>query len=248
MKQKEQEQEYLRNFINLALDDKLEKRVRFAQYFSSLLEGKWINYYENIKSEYNNDLNKIIEKQEQLSRLTELDISENKAIIERLQLEISVIKAKLNPQINSHNADYETDSLTIKSEVYAKITSHTNGDRVANSEIIKGVCQNIPDNRYLWIVVRPKLFPNYHPQSNQSGSEPISKGCDGKWETTIFLGENSKKNKNEKFDVLLISLNDKGNEQMIEYLRQANKQHKWKGLNSLPNETEIFHKVLLIRK
>ncbi len=52
MKEVEQQQEYVKQFVVQALDDNLEKRVRFAHYFSSLLGGTWKAYYDGVHDQY----------------------------------------------------------------------------------------------------------------------------------------------------------------------------------------------------
>jgi hypothetical protein len=51
IKAKEQEKEYLKSFINQAMDDNLEKRLRFAQYFATLLKEGWTEYYKQLDQE-----------------------------------------------------------------------------------------------------------------------------------------------------------------------------------------------------
>jgi hypothetical protein len=53
----QREQEYLGKFIEQALDDNLEKRIRFAHYFASLtvsegLRQKWNTYHADLRAEY----------------------------------------------------------------------------------------------------------------------------------------------------------------------------------------------------
>ena len=43
--------EYVKNFLANALDDNLEKRLSFAEYFSDLLGGEWTKYYEHLKQD-----------------------------------------------------------------------------------------------------------------------------------------------------------------------------------------------------
>src|SRR5438067_1975940 len=51
IKAKEQEKEYVKSFITQAMDDNLEKRVRFAQYFAALLKEGWVEYHDQLSQE-----------------------------------------------------------------------------------------------------------------------------------------------------------------------------------------------------
>lgn len=50
-KKLEHEMAFMQDFIDVALDDNLERRHRFAHYFSRLLGGKWDLYYADLRLE-----------------------------------------------------------------------------------------------------------------------------------------------------------------------------------------------------
>jgi hypothetical protein len=71
------ENEYVSNFMSNALDDNLEKRLRFSEYMSIVAPGsdqqrqKWVNYYEVTKIKYDETKNKYDEINAELDKLKE---------------------------------------------------------------------------------------------------------------------------------------------------------------------------------
>jgi hypothetical protein len=130
----------------------------------------------------------------------------------------------------------------------ASITSLKDGEKVTTPEYIEGICNNISEGIYLWIIVRPILTQNYHPQSSQADSGPISNGCDGFWEGVAYIGESRERNINEQFEILLAGANRKGSIEMQNYLIKANQTHRWSGISKLPQGTKIFQKITVIRR
>jgi len=112
IKAKEQEKEYLKSFIQQAMDDNLEKRVRFAQYFAALLREGWTEYYKELSKEF--DAQKAIvetAKAEQLKLIPQQD-SAARARVEELARHISVLEANLTPQLpRGQNASRTTDTF-----------------------------------------------------------------------------------------------------------------------------------------
>jgi len=71
LKEKELEQQYLKNFVVEAMDDNLEKRVRFAHYFSALLGGMWETYYQDLKKEFESQKIEFEKKQKDYNELSQ---------------------------------------------------------------------------------------------------------------------------------------------------------------------------------
>lgn len=95
IKEKEQEQEYVKSFVLLALDDNLEKRVRFARYFSALLKDNWKDYYSDVKQEYDQSLIQFNQKEQEYRALLESSQKENALLIANLQEELNLLKKNL---------------------------------------------------------------------------------------------------------------------------------------------------------
>jgi hypothetical protein len=96
MKEQEQQQEYVKQFVSQALDDNLEKRVRFAHYFSSLLSGSWNAYYDGVTAEF-------LQQKEELAKAREAEEIAKKAdptspVVNSLQRQIQVLENNLTPQ------------------------------------------------------------------------------------------------------------------------------------------------------
>lgn len=97
IEEKNLQRDYLSKFINEALDDNLEKRVRFAHYFSSLLGEGW--------SKYHTDLVKQFEIQTAILSAVENELKEatkhkddNREKIELLTQKIVEINADIKPK------------------------------------------------------------------------------------------------------------------------------------------------------
>nr|VFJ64126.1 MAG: Sulfatase-modifying factor enzyme 1 [Candidatus Kentron sp. FW] len=130
----------------------------------------------------------------------------------------------------------------------AQITSLKGNERVTTPEHLKGKCKNVPEGTYLWILARPKFAQNYHPQSNQSDSGPISNGCNGTWEGITHLGASVRNDINRKFEILLVGTDIKGSDIMQNYLKKANRTNRWVGIGQLPEGTTIYQKLTVIRR
>nr|VFJ62883.1 MAG: Formylglycine-generating enzyme, required for sulfatase activity, contains SUMF1/FGE domain [Candidatus Kentron sp. FW] len=145
----------------------------------------------------------------------------------------------------------ESERITTSSEHLkgkAQITSLKGNERVTTPEHLKGECENVPEGTYLWILARPKFAQNYHPQSNQPDSGPISNGCDGTWEGITHLGASVRGDINRKFEILLVGTDIKGSDIMQNYLKKASRTNRWVGIGQLPEGTTIYQKLTVIRR
>lgn len=82
---------------------------------------------------------------------------------------------------------------------------------------IKGKTLNIPRNMYLWLVVHPTSSRGYWPQQSSIVPHPQK----GTWQKEIWLG--TRGSAREGFELLLILVNEKGNQTYIEYLDNASR-------------------------
>nr|VFJ49871.1 MAG: hypothetical protein BECKDK2373C_GA0170839_10279 [Candidatus Kentron sp. DK] len=137
---------------------------------------------------------------------------------------------------------------TLAEEGEARITSHEKNQRVTTPEYLEGECNNVPEGTYLWVVVRPKFTQNYHPQSNQPDSGPISNGCDGDWEGIAYIGAGPETDINGRFEILLVGVDIKGSTIMQSYLNKAHQTHNWHGISRLPEGATIYQKMTVIRR
>lgn len=90
--EKIQEQAYVEKFVVQALDENLEKRLRFAHYFSSLLKENWSNYYADIKNEYNQAASDLENKKAELSVAEK---EKNEDLVDKLQEEIGRLQSEV---------------------------------------------------------------------------------------------------------------------------------------------------------
>lgn len=70
LKEKDLQQQYLKNFIDQALDADLEKRVRFSHYFAVLLKGNWSEYHKQLNAELVAKQQLLHDKEKQLALAT----------------------------------------------------------------------------------------------------------------------------------------------------------------------------------
>ncbi len=83
-KEKEQEQQYVAQFIENALNERLVHRHRFAHYFSTLLGGNWQNYYADIDSIYQREVAKLDSlKKEAKTDSTNLEVQQQSIEVAR---------------------------------------------------------------------------------------------------------------------------------------------------------------------
>lgn len=96
MKEQEQQQEYVKQFVNQALDDNLEKRVRFAHYFSSLLSGAWNTYYDGVTAEFRQQKEELAKAREAEERAKKEDPTS--PVVDSLRRQIQVLENNLTPK------------------------------------------------------------------------------------------------------------------------------------------------------
>jgi hypothetical protein len=88
------EMKYLGDYLSYALEDSIDKRLRFAGYFSALtispdLQAKWKNYYKNLES----SLNESFKLEEEL-KLAER--SKDPKLIAKLSRQVAAIQRQLS--------------------------------------------------------------------------------------------------------------------------------------------------------
>ena len=119
LKEKDLQQQYLKNFIEEALDENLEKRVRFSHYFSTLLQDKWIQYYTDLKTELSEKRVLLKEKEANLQKTQQPradQLTEQQSPI-ALKREVAQLLSDITPQgieiYEQFYAELKTDELEL---------------------------------------------------------------------------------------------------------------------------------------
>ena len=94
-----QEQEYLTRFLENAMDDNLEKRRRFAQYFSSLttpgpFKDGWINYLKIVEEEVDKTSKRVDELERNLDNKKGPELEQAKQELTELRAELRASKIR----------------------------------------------------------------------------------------------------------------------------------------------------------
>jgi hypothetical protein len=97
------EREYAKSFIDYAVTQDLEKRIRFAGYLQILAKGDWPAYYKTLLDEQHKKLEELNLKQirlqqirEQLSRQTAEGLVESVGSSKDLQLQLQTVALEIN--------------------------------------------------------------------------------------------------------------------------------------------------------
>jgi hypothetical protein len=99
IKAKEQEKEYLKSFINQAMDDNLEKRLRFAQYFATLLKEGWTDYYKQLDKELASQKEQVEKAKKEQINLSKSQDPKAREQAQELERKITVLEANITQQL-----------------------------------------------------------------------------------------------------------------------------------------------------
>lgn len=122
-----------------------------------------------------------------------------------------------------------------------KITSPLNGTQVDIVTDIEGTGKNIPNDKFLWIIVSPHKTNDYHPAvevTRQSG--------DYYFEVSVTIG--TTRTVGDKYDILTVLADNKSHEEFKTYLDTADKNQIWPGMKHLPDGVKVYDRVTVIRK
>ena len=95
----QQEQEYLTSFLEKAMDDNLEKRRRFAQYFAALttpgpFKDGWTKYLEAVEEEVDKTAKRVDELEKNIGGKKGLELAQAKEELKELRSELRSRKAR----------------------------------------------------------------------------------------------------------------------------------------------------------
>ena len=112
-----------------------------------------------------------------------------------------------------------TATLTPTLYPHARIVEpeYCDGQTVPTDVSVVAECHNIPQDRYVWVVVRvPKVKPTWlvYPQL-QRGGKPTQVIGDGTFETTVKLGGDE--DSGNPFNIVILLLNGEANRSFIEH-------------------------------
>jgi hypothetical protein len=102
---------------------------------------------------------------------------------------------------------------------YARIVEpeYCDGQTVPTDVSVVAECRNIPQDRYIWVVVRvPKVKPTWlvYPQLHR-GDKPTQVIGDGTYETTVKLGGDE--DSGNLFNIVILLLNGEANRSFTDY-------------------------------
>lgn len=129
-------------------------------------------------------------------------------------------------------------SVSQAQEPMIKVTSPLNGEVVTSPVSVSGtIIGDIPDNRYLWVLVNPELTPaQYWPQG---GDHVIP--ANRLWSWVANLGGKS----GEKISILAVLVDKDTNDGYIQWDIDCKKANQWTPVRLLDNAT-IMDKVTVV--
>ncbi len=136
----QEEKEYLTSFLERAMDDNLEKRYRFAQYFAHVTSSNeyrqgWSNYFAAIEKEVNSAIAEKSKLESELEEKSgrELAIAENR--INELERELSVNRMEYNSPIETQSLNIPAKLFNYKLECPENTSAAVWGDSIRISKI-----------------------------------------------------------------------------------------------------------------
>ena len=106
--------------------------------------------------------------------------------------------------------------------------------------VVNGTISDIPENMHLWLVVYPIRSGMYHPQQSE-----IISSKNNKWRLNVYVGT-ADAGAGEQFDLLLVFVDEEGNQAFQDYLNNAAEIGEYPGMN-LPAGCEIIDSITVER-
>jgi len=144
-------------------------------------------------------------------------------------------------QWNAHD-EVGVDQATSQASTVT-ITEPASGVDVGFRNLVRGRLASVPENLDLWIVVYPRAFPRYHPQT-----EPARRSNDGTWSATAYIGVSPNSDIGGEFDLHAVLTDHAASKEFLEYLQNAAKAADWPGLLELPTGAHIVYTVTVTRR
>ncbi len=127
-------------------------------------------------------------------------------------------------------------------QTFVKITYPVDASDVVSSEMVKGVAQNIPNDKQIWVIVYVPASNRYYPMEHSvaflSGDE---------WQCQTFIGITN--NTGERFDIFAVLADQSAQEQINYYYQNTINPSLgyYPGITSLPTGSTIMDTIRVIR-
>lgn len=107
--------------------------------------------------------------------------------------------------------------------------------------MVKGISKSIPKDKKIWMVIYSHSVNRFYPQN-----KPADMQVNGDWSSRCFFG--IKEDVGQKFDLIAI-LADKNTQQLFnEHLEESRNKESWPGLEKIPDNSEIYQRITVVRK
>ncbi|MGD9212767.1 MAG: hypothetical protein PVI90_18430 [Desulfobacteraceae bacterium] len=113
---------------------------------------------------------------------------------------------------------------------------------IKHGDMVTGTISYIPENKHLWLVVKPLISERYYPQQGELFSLPP----EDEWALNVYVGTLDA-GVGEEFDLLLVLVNEEGNQIFQDYVDTAKETGDYPGMQDLPPEYEIIDSITVVR-
>ncbi len=122
-----------------------------------------------------------------------------------------------------------------------KITNIAEGDSVVVDVMVKGTSKNIPNDQKIWLVVYSHPVKRFYPQDN-----PADMQVNGNWSSRCYVGIDE--DVGERFDLIAILAGNDVQRLFNEYVKEAEAEEAWLGLEAIPDCAEVHQRITVFRK
>jgi hypothetical protein len=122
-----------------------------------------------------------------------------------------------------------------------EITNVAEGDSVVTDVMVKGTSRNIPGDNRIWLVIYSHPVKRFYPQER-----PADMQVGGDWSSRCYFG--IREDVGERFDVMAILADKDAQQSFNEYLKNAEAERDWGGLEEIPEHTEAYQRITVTRK
>ncbi|MBU4219922.1 MAG: hypothetical protein KKB90_13335 [Actinobacteria bacterium] len=121
------------------------------------------------------------------------------------------------------------------------ITYPSSGSKVAMREIIRGVTQNLGEDKNLMVILFIPEIGRHYPQAQQPAVH-----SNGNWEAEAWFGGTGDSGLRFEVEAVLVNVEARG--ALENYFSNCEKANSWPGMIELPEGTEVCHTVNVVRE
>lgn len=132
---------------------------------------------------------------------------------------------------------YSVYSVILKTTI--ELNSPIYCENVENITTVQGRAKYIPKKEVLWIIVYSHKANRYYPQANN----PVIILENGDWTSQATIG-----GVKERSDICAVLADEKAQTTLKNYIDLCEDTGVWPGIKILPEGTEIYDKVTVVRK